>query len=76
MINAMQQRNIIGKALDKITINSSKMGQLRNKADGLKFYTEVAHLNEDEKDKCLRCISRESDEMVKIIDEIIAEWRI
>ena len=51
MINAMQQINIIGKALDKITINSSKMGQLRNKADSLKFYTEVAHLNEDEKDK-------------------------
>jgi uncharacterized membrane protein (DUF106 family) len=74
MINAMQQRHIIGKAFSK-AFNSEKMKRLRNKADSLKFYTEAAHRNEDEKDKCLRCISRESDEMVKIIDEMVAEWQ-
>ena len=72
MINVMQQRNIIGKVLSK-PFNSENKKLLLNKVDSIKRYTEADHRNENEKDMCLRNISREIDESVKFIDEMKTE---
>jgi len=75
MINAMQQRHIIGKPLGKIEkiVTPEKLKVLRNKADNLKVYTEAPHRDEWERDACLKAISRLSDELALAIEVLIQE---
>jgi hypothetical protein len=75
MINAMQQRNIIGKVLPRTPV-FKRMKRLQNKVESMQSYTETSHQDEADKDFCLKHLSDELDEAAKTIDEIIAEWRI
>ena len=75
MINAMQQRHIIGKPLGKIekVVTVEKLKVLRNKAANLKIYTEAPHRDEGEKEACLKSCSKISDDLEIGINSLINE---
>lgn len=73
MVNTFMLRNAIGKPLNKIKINPNDLGIVRNKVENILVYTEGEPKDHWEQSSCLQSISRQVDEIVEVLDKMIAE---